>query len=362
MRTRDGHFHFWLLAAFPACLHAHPLDTANMWVCGDDAAAVAAETPAEVASPPAPVAGPPLEMTVFTTGGPRQVTISAPSRTHVNGRSREEGFINGRSQWTASLGYRRDKFGFRVGPTGAPDTVKFDWDADMAEARVQGDWIAENGLVVSGDLSYAYGQAGDVKGTLYGEEDVYRAHADSHGSTLARASLGLGWRFEPIAGAALAITPQVGYAWQRHDLRVRRVRLDFGPVAGLDMHHKPHWQGPWLGLRIEAQSARKFGLYLAAKRQWFDYSAESDLNLPDGFPYSIGLRQEGESQGWQVETGARWQVSPRSSFALALDWNRQKLKNGTQSVSFDGWWPSATKLDRMAWESWSASLGYRFDY
>lgn len=359
-----------LIAAIFPTVQASPLDAlgaldeARMWVFADG-------TPQAV-----PLAD--VSMTVFSAEGAHQVRLDSASAA-PDGEVEErharigDGFSSGQGQWDIALGYRRETLDFNIRHvSGFPNIVsELDWDTDMAEIRLSGDWLADNGFVATGDFSYAHGFSGEVRDSDYladdRQDEFSRSYSKSRGSTATRFSLGMGWRFRPFSG--LQLTPLLGYAYQRQNLRATRGRqhtdtIDgyHGPFSGQETHFKPRWHGPWLGLRLEAQATGKLAFRLSAKRQWFDYRAFANWNLRDDLAHPVSFRQEGDSRGWLWEAGASWRLSPDSALTFTLDQSRQRLKNGAQQFfAADGQSPTAN-LNRVQWDSWSAVLGYRKNF
>lgn len=369
-----------LASAFSAPLPAHPLDGASMWVDGDargegEARPMVKVRPGAQAHPPAETApsgkSPALFMTVFQENGTRQVTLDAPAR-HAAGL---ESGARRRGAWTVALGYRRETLDFNIaGPDGVPNILsELEWEVDMAEIRVNGEWLADNGFFMTGELAYASGFAGEERDSDYAFDNRHgefsRSYAKSHGSTDSRVSLGLGWRFPPRRD--VGITPMLGYTYQEQDLRSRKGRQVIstsdltpfpGPFHGLDTHYEPRWHGPWLGLRVDAHLAERFGLRLGVKRQWFAYHADADWNLRDDFEHPRSFTQHGHSRGWQWEVGAHWRLSPQSAITFSLERHTQRLRNGTDRTFFADGQSSTLRLNGVNWDSWAASLGYRMDF
>ncbi|MDR2164877.1 MAG: hypothetical protein LBO79_04450 [Zoogloeaceae bacterium] len=363
-RRASGHLPACLALALALALaspaSANPPELARMWTYANG-------QPREV---PFSV----LSMTVFSAAGVRRVTVDAATEDIAeDGPSRQGDPYAGHGTWTASLGYRRETLDFNIaGLDGHPNVVSaLDWDTDMLEVRMAGDWLADSGFFATVDLAHARGFSGEMRDSDYGEDnrrdEFSRSYAKSRGSLVSRLSFGLGWRFAPRSGASL--TPLLGYAWQRHNLRASQGRQHIdtrsgyaGPFPGLDTHFKPRWHGPWMGLRLDARVTERLAFRLLAKRQWFDYRAFANWNLRDDFSHPVSFRQEGDSRGWQLEIGASWRISPASALTFSLDQYWQRLKNGKQRFFAADGQATDVGLNRARWESWSAALGYRMDF
>lgn len=355
-----------LAAAFSAPLMADPLDEASMWLY--EGASSGAKAPPETRT----TSGGPatLFMTVFSDGGERQITLGDPDRGN---RARPTAAARG--AWTVSLGYRRELLDFSIaGPDRVPNILsELEWETNMAEIRLNGDWVAANGFTLSGEMAYASGFSGEVRDSDYlsnnRRREFSRSYSKSRGSTESRLAFGLGWRIVP--GSRVGLTPMLGYTYQEHDLRARNGRqvvsnygfdVPLGPFHGLDMHYQPRWHGPWLGLRFDARLARSVDLRLGVKHQWFNYRAEADWNLRSSFAHPVSFRQHGNSRGWQWEVGALWRLSPQSAITFTLDRQEQRLRGGTDRVFFSSGQSTESHLHGVNWDSWAANLGWRVDF
>ncbi|MDR1064358.1 MAG: hypothetical protein LBL48_10610 [Azoarcus sp.] len=371
-----------LVSTFSAPLWAHPLDDASIWMY--DGARLGAKTPPAMVTQSATTAQPATDapsgapatffMTVFPENGERRDAPDAPAQSAADA---EEG-ANPKGQrhaWTAALGYRRERLDFNIaGPGGTPNVLsELKWETEMAEFRLNGDWMAANGFTVAGELAYASGFSGKVRDSDYvysGRRGEFsRSYSKPHGSTESRATLGLGWRIMPHS--RIGVTPMAGYAYQEQDLRSRHGRqvvsdfgfgVPLGPIHGLDSHYRPRWHGPWLGLRLDAHLGKRFDLRFGLKQQWYRYRAEADWNLRSNFEHPVSFRHHGSSSGWQAEIGALWHLSAQSAITFTLDRSEQRLRNGTDRTFFSSGESTKTRLNGVNWDSWAGALGWRLDF
>jgi len=281
-----------MLTAFSVRVSGAPLDDATVWIYGEGAADAA-------------------------VGGMRVREVQLnPVADRVS--RRKQALTGGRNDWSVSLGYAHDTLS-------AGDLS--DWRMNMSTLRFTGAWRTRQGFAVVADISHGIALGGDVGGQLHDDDD-----ATVFGSWTSQVSLGVGWRFP--SQASFGVTPLVGYAYRRQDLRGSESIYDLGdPESRL----KVNWHGPWVGVRLDAQT-QKFDFLLGVKHRWFDYRAS--------FEGDDDFDRDGDSHGWQVEAGAAYRFSPNHAMTLGLDWQRQQAK---KDIDVD-------------WRSWSANLGYRMNY
>ncbi|MDR1661940.1 MAG: hypothetical protein LBR95_05890 [Azoarcus sp.] len=367
------------LSMLCAPLAAHPLDDASIWVYEGARPEAKTPPPAQPGQAAKPSDAPEsFFMTVFPETGERRLTLDVPARRALKAKDAAPPG-GGHHAWTAALGIRRETLDWNIAPlNGVPNVLsELEWETNMVELRIDGEWIAANGFTLTGEMTYASGFSGEARDSDYLRNDrqgeFSRAYAKPRSSTASRLALGLGWRIAPHSRVGL--TPLLGYAYQEQDLRMRHGRQavsvshpelgiyppPLGPFHGLDASYQPRWHGPWLGFRLEARGDI-FDLRLGAKRQWFDYRANADWNLRDDFAHPRSYTQHGYSRGWQWELGGRWKLSPQSAITFTLEQQQQHLKNGTDRVFFSSGHSSTTRLNRVNWESWSAALGWRVDF
>ncbi|MDR2093111.1 MAG: omptin family outer membrane protease [Azoarcus sp.] len=375
-----------VLWALSAPLAAHPLDDAGVWVYEDAPSGAEARPEATATQPGAPDT---FFITVFPETDGKRPAREAPARRAANVAhgAEPEGRVNA---WTASLGYRRETLDWSIaGTNGFPDVLsRLDWDVEMAELRINGEWMAANGFTIAVEGAYASAFSGEVRDSDYDldrrEHEFSRSYSESHRSTASRVALGLGWRILPHSRVGL--TPMLGYAYQEQDLRARHGRQVLSepcaicdadgdgiggdiitpPVGtrltGLDIHYQPRWHGPWLGLRLDARIGSRFGLHVGAKYQWFNYRANADWNLREEFAHPRSYTHHGDSRGWQGEIGMRWRLSAQSAITLTVDQHQQRLKRGTDRTFFADGRTSKTRLNDVNWDSWGAALGWRVEF
>jgi len=299
-----------MLTAFSARVSGAPLDDATVWIYGTDAEARTVRMPTRT----------PLTRTqgVSRTFSQRNATLSA------------------------SLGYRRETLDVGV-PLPHSKEAKASLQGDMTEVRLKGDWRVVKGLVLEGEVAYAYtsGSSVDVR-----YKDV-SGNTKLLNSDTTRVSLGVGWRFAP--GRNVALTPLVGYGWQRHSLSVRAELREKEPIdediSGARLRYKQRLDGPWAGLRLDFLTTDKLEFRLGVKRQWFDSRVNANgVVYEDDDSWSSRVRQRDYVEGWQWEIGAAWWLTPQSAVSFELEESENETKAGIRR------------------HGWSANLGYRMNY
>ncbi len=355
-------FALLLLLAGLGPVHGDPLDGASMLVFSDGQASS--------------VTLPPLlaTMTVF---GADAVTRQVPVQMNT---------APGTGNWTLSAGYRRDTLDWNIASSqagGSPDVLsELEWKMHMVELRLRGEWPGPAGITLLTELAYAHALPGsEARDSDYARDnrqgEFSRSYAEARGSSVAQLSLGAGKDFFPHP--RLQLSPSFGYAYERRHLRMRHGRqalwntelaetiVDWGdtqtgPFAGLSSSYSPRLHGPWLGLRLLGQASDRLSLRGEIRRQWFDYNAKANWNLRGDLAHPVSFRHTGTGDGWLLELGADWRLSPQSSLSLGLRRQRQELRDGSDQLFTADGKSSNTRLNQVNQDSWSASLGYRMDF
>jgi hypothetical protein len=284
------------------------------------------------------------------------------------------------SEVRVSAGVRHDNLDWNTGSNrpGSDILSELEWKLDMAEIRLDGNWINDKGIVFNAEASYARATSGDNRDSDYEltrSREFSRSKSDADGSKATRFSLGIGGRFVPNPN--LAITPLLGYAWQNLDLRMKDgvqtlcvTPNIFGyncPPVGyrmreLDSTYEPRWHGPWLGTQLDFRASDRLDFKLSAKYSWFDYKADANWNLRSDLEHPVSFRHTGDSRGWRLEAGANWNFTERHAISLTLNWDKQKLTNGTAKHYRANGTVIEQPLNDVNWDSWSGLVGYKFSF
>ena len=331
-----------------------------------------------------PLAG--AAMTVYEAGGARSMAIDAPSMTIFTddgarqqslvadwGQPAENGFVK------ISTGYRNDKTAFNIAADASGNSTpnilsELSWRLPNAEIRVDGGWRHASGFTVKGYLAYARSfSGGEVQDSDYLSNDrqaeFSRSYSDPRGSSSRDISLGIGWRI-PLS-ATESLTPLVGIARFDGDYRMRDGRqvvsaygfgMPLGSFDGLDSTYAPRWRGGWIGVDGEFRAGDRVTVNGGIKQHWFNYEAEADWNLRDGFSHPLSFRHLGDGRGWEAQLGADWAFQARHKLSFDVSARELRLKNGSDITYFADGSSAETRLNSVLSETWSARLGYRFDY
>ena len=307
-------------------------------------------------------------MTVFTDDGAHQQTVGADW-----GLAAEDGFVK------ISTGYRNDKTTFSIAADASGNATpnilsELSWRLPNAEIRVDGAWSHGSGFTIKGYLAYAKTfSGGEVQDSDYALDDrqaeFSRSYSDPRGSSSRDVSLGIGWRI-PLS-ATESLTPMVGVARFDGDYRMRDGRqvvsaygfgMPLGSFDGLDSTYAPRWRGGWIGIDGAFRAGDRVTVNGGIKQHWFNYEAEANWNLRDDFAHPVSFRHRGDSRGWEAQLGADWAVQPRHQLSFDVSARELRLKDGRDITYFADGSSAETRLNSVLSETWSARLGYRFDY
>lgn len=309
----------------------------------------------------APEAAPTL--TVFTADGPREVAI-ATTWPEVQGG----GYLK------LSSGYRHDKLRYNIPGDGINIVSELTWQVPAAEIRLDGGWTHTSGFTVKGHLAYAQTvSGGEVQDSDYFLNDrqgeFSRSYSKPQDSRMIDISLGAGWNLPLGRGGSL--TPMFGLARYESLYRMRDGRqaisdyglsMPLGSFPGLDSKYNPVWSSVWQGFEAEFKPFTRFALRAAVKHHWFDYRAEADWNLRNDRAHPVSFVHEGHGRGWESELGVDWRVFRAHRLTLDLSGRKFELKDGKRTVYAAAGGSVETSLNEVIADSWSARLGYRYEY
>ena len=331
-----------------------------------------------------PLAG--AAMTIYEADGPRSITFDAPTMTVFSGsethqveiasdwgHAAENGFVK------LSTGYRHDRTSFDIAADASgratPNILsELTWQLPSAEIRIDGEWTHDSGFTVKGHLAYAQAfSGGEVQDSDYLSNDrqaeFSRSYSDPRGSTSHDLSLGVGWRI-PL-GERESLTPMVGMARYRGDYRMRDGRqvisaygfgMPLGAFDGLDSSYSPRWRSGWIGIDGAFRAGDQVTINTALKQHWFSYEAEANWNLRNSFAHPVSFRHSGYGSGWEAEINSAWTIQPRHRLSFDVSARDLRLKDGRDITYLADGSSVETQLNSVLSETWSARLGYRFDY
>lgn len=339
-----------LVASLPAL--ADPLATATMAVFEPDGLREVGLAPAAAPS-----------LTVFTADGAREVDMRT-SWPEIQGG----GYLN------VSSGYRHDKLRYDIPGNGVNILSELTWAVPAAEIRLDGGWTHTSGFTVKGHLAYAQNiSGGEVQDSDYllndRQGEFSRSYADPRESRMLDLSLGAGWRL-PL-GSSAVLTPSFGLARYESLYRMRNGRqvvsnygfeMPLGPIPGLNSKYSPVWNSVWQGLEAELKPNKQIALRAALKHHWFDYRAEADWNLRGDRAHPVSFTHQGYGRGWEAELGADWRLLAGHRLTLDISGRQLNLQDGKRTVYPAEGGSIETSLNEVTADSWSARLGYRYDY
>ncbi len=185
-------------------------------------------------------------------------------------------------------------------------------------------------------------------------------------------SAALAWR-RPLAGEGrpgyLTLLAGVARREQRLTITdgmqtVTDGTVPLGPIEGLDSRYRARWQGPWLGLRLDAPWRPAGFLSLTASYHWADFEGIGDWNLRQDWDHPVSFIHETTGRG--IEAGlelerplaGRWRVGLQARLRRwrgrpGLDTVRQRTAGGITLLR--------TRLNQVRWLSLAAGAHLRVD-
>lgn len=334
-------------------------------------------------------------MTVFDGGSARESTVAIrpePKITVYSDEGAREVAVETawpKNQTQAgglgiSAGYRHDDMRFNIGGRGAPNILsELEWHTPAFEIRAHGDWTHSSGATIKGYLAYAKSYwDGESQDSDYGQDDrqaeFSRSYADTTDSEMIDLQLGAGWKFS--LGSQATLTPLLGLARFESTYRTsngRQVVSDaananlvgidnwsapLGSFDGLHSRYRPVWNSAWLGLDGTLKVSDRLTLRGGVKHHWFKYKAEADWNLRSSFAHPVSFRHEDNGSGWEAEISTDFRLTGTHRLTLDLSKREMKTRQGNDTTFFYNGASSTIDLGETVLSSWSARLGYRYDY
>lgn len=329
-------------------------------------------------------------MAVFEADGPREVDL-APADIPVLTVFEDDAWrqvaigtdwpeIRGGGHLGISAGPRYDTMRWNIGGHGGPNILsELGWKVPAVQLRVDGDWTHVSGFTIKGWLAYAGAvEGGEVRDSDYAldnrQAEFSRSYSKTDEGRMVDASLGAGWRL-PL-GRSAALTPLLGVArysseyrmrdgqqtWVDDDLDGKNDLSSSRRIHNLHSSYKPVWTSYWHGVDAEWQALPRLSLRAAVKQHFFRYKADANWNLRGSFAHPVSFTHQGYGQGWEGDLTADWHLA--GGHRLTLDVNKRELrmKNGTDTTYFADDSSGTIRLNEALADSWSARLGYRYEY
>lgn len=333
-------------------------------------------------------------LTVFEAASPRQVELAPPPTPTLTvfepDGAREVAMqtswpaIQGGGYLKLSSGHRRDNMRFTIGGKGGPNILsELEWQAPATQIRADGVWTHASGATIKGYLAYAHTYAeGRNRDSDYAldnrQAEFSRSYADTTGSAMVDLLFGAGWHL-PL-GASASLTPLAGFARYESTYRSSNGRqvvssaanaallgIDdwdetLGAFTGLHSRYRPVWSSIWLGLDGELKAGDRFTLQGGIRRHWFKYRAEADWNLRGDLAHPVSFKHKDQGTGWEAEIGAAFRLSGEHRLTFDLSKRKMKTRQGEDTTYFHDGTSGTIDLGETVLDSWSARLGYRYDY
>lgn len=285
-------------------------------------------------------------------------------------------------QSSASLrsGYRQDRLNWSIAaPGGSPNILsELTWDRlDIAEVAGDVRWSDSSKLYLRGGANFGW-----ITGRQCRDSDYYgdnrtlefsRSYSKAGGSVW-DATLGAGYRFDlPLTrdGGRLHLMPLAGYSAHAQDVQMtdgEQVVSDFGftmplgPFPGLNSSYDALWHGPWLGLDMELTSGKRHTLLASFEYHWVNYKAEADWNLRGDFQHPVSYRHTADGEGIVASLGYRYRPAPDWSVQVQADYRDMGTDPGEDVTYLADGRSGTIRLNRVEWQSWSASFGITYNF
>lgn len=280
-------------------------------------------------------------------------------------------------------GIRQDTLEWNIaGINNNPNILSdLEWDElEIYQLGADGKVIIENSKVpfatyLRFGADYGWIVDGDVRDSDYAGDnrtlEFSRSYSDSDDGDTLDLSAGLGFQFG-LFGDRLMITPLVGYSYHEQNLTMKDGRQVVGdgvlvPVAGtllpeLDSSYDTEWDGAWIGVDVAWLLGQRLVLEGSLEYHDVDYEGKADWNLRDDLAHPVSFKHEADGEGIVAEMAIRYLLSDSWALNADVSYSRFETDKGDDTTFFSDGTSATTYLNEVEWESFSTTIGVRYDF
>lgn len=279
-------------------------------------------------------------------------------------------------------GYRQDELDWNTGMfTGTPNILsELTWDnIEIATLNAGTTLFFKDRWLTNLDFTYGRIFDGDNQDSDYlGDNRTFEFSRSNNGSDegdVYDISAHVGYRI-PLTqydGPYVELRPLVGLSYHAQNLKMvdgYQTVSNFGfpvavgPFEGLDSSYDATWFGPWLGLESLLEANNKLAFTVGLEYHYAFFDAEADWNLRSDRAHPVSFRHEAEGYGWVGRVSGDYQLNDRTSLNLTLNYQSWKADRDTKRIVYaaDGTSSEPVALNEVNWDSFSASIGIKYDF
>ncbi len=167
------------------------------------------------------------------------------------------------------------------------------------------------------------------------------------------------------SGESVQITPLIGYSRHKQNVRITdgvQTIPPGGPFPGLDTTYHAGWDGPWVGVDVVVEGPRKIDLLARLEYHRVDYYGEGNWNLRADLAHPKSFEHTADGKGLYGRLGIRYAFHHQGHLLVTADAQAWETDAGTDRIYYLGGAQAQTRLNDVAWESWSVNIGVSFPF
>lgn len=269
-------------------------------------------------------------------------------------------------------GYRQDDFNWNIADSdGHPDVLSdLEWKKlKMSQLQAVTTLTVKDSFLLEGMGSYADIFEGENQDSDYAGDgrsfEFSRSNNAADDGNVMEWSAGIGYRW-PINGLEHFLEKEETFltilgGYSRHELNV--IATDavqtvpaLGPFDGLHTNYWAEWNGPWVGLQLEASIKKLKGIF-RYEFHWADYYGSANWNLREEFKHPTSFEQITEATGQFYTLGLDYQMNKVWSLSFKTDWKSWHSASGTDRIFFIDDTTLDSPFNEVNWSSIAFMLG-----
>lgn len=252
---------------------------------------------------------------LITSGG----TIPVYAQTEIETTAEADSDSGAEGLFTGSMGLitRSDRLDWNIAGNNVNILSELTWtDLHIAQVYWGAQYVTPEGLVLRGGfaLGSSYEDGKNQDSDYDGNNRTEEFSRSNNTGTVKTAwdfegSLGRAFQFWQRTDTFLQVTPAIGYAYHRLDLRMTKgvqTIPDEGPFSGLNSSYNTTWDGFYVELDLWWQLSKHWALTGSAQFHQYHYVGTANWNLRRDFAHPKSFEHISEGNGVTLTGGVSY--------------------------------------------------------
>ncbi len=273
------------------------------------------------------------------------------------------------------VGYRHDNLDWNIGSEFYGQYVnvlsELTWkDLEIYQARLGGELLTDQHIYLRGYGGYGGIFAGSNQDSDYAGSnrtlEFSRSNNSSKDGHVSDLSIGVGYRFRPVAGR-LAITPLIGYSRDQQALKMTNGNQTIsdptaypgdpadlpplGPFGGLNSSYTATWSGFWAGVDVSLNLGKKLTAAATFEYHLANYNGKANWNLRNDFAHPVSFSHDAEGDGIVLSGGIQYAATSTLSAGVEVSYQRWSTGDGIDRTIWADGSSGDTTLNEVNWTS-----------